>query len=105
MSDDEQDQIIGRVVREHEKAKKLLAALKVKAAALATVITGVANVLSEHADWSHTGDRFHIKNRHNGQETDGRWPTWDEICRLLDEIESTRGDIETLAQRRKELGV
>ena len=105
MTDQEQYQIIGKVVSDHEKAKKRLAALLVKAKDLGEDLSAVGNVLRQNADCQVDGDAFQIKNRNSGKSTTVTWPTGDELRQLILDIDTTRTAIASLEAQRKELGV
>ena len=61
MSDQEQYEIIGKVVSDHAKAKKHLAALKAKGKTLAEFLHRVGSALSGEAAWSMSGQSLTVK--------------------------------------------
>ena len=108
MSDDERYQIIGKVVSDHEAAKKHLAALQAKAANTAELFHAIANVLTGNADSiaaSPDTDEFGVKNRHSGAKSNGRYPAWQDVARLVADIAETKKQIGELEARRKDLGI
>lgn len=104
MSDDEKYQIIGKVVSDHEAAKKHLAALKAKGKSLAEFVHLVASALADEATWT-VGREFTIKRSIDGRVTTADWPLREDIVALLTEIAETKVRIATLEQQRKDLGV
>lgn len=105
MSDEERFQIIGKVVSEHEAAKKELALLQSKGKASGDTLRAVANALADKVDaWSIEGDRFLTRSGH--ETTQGPLPlSWDDIVRLLSAIRETKTRIAELDAERKRLGV
>lgn len=108
MSDEERYQIIGKVVADHEDAKKLLAALQAKAAAMGEFLHDAASVLQGNATWEWNPTQVQIKLTHAGKRTSyghGAWPTLADAKQLTEEMDATKARIEALQGRRKELGV
>ena len=105
MTDQEQYQIIGKVVSDHENAKKRLAALLAKAKDLGQGLSAVTNVLRQNADCRLDGDALQIKNHNSGLSMTVMWPTGDELRQLILDIDTTRTAIASLEAQRKELGV
>ncbi len=106
MTDQEKYQIIGKVVSDHEKAKKHLVVLFAKGKDLGEGLHAVANVLMNNASGMFDGKAFQIKSRHGGRLIHTVvWPSEDEVRQLIEEIDTTRNDIASLEQQRKELGV
>ena len=122
MTDQEQYQIIGKVVSDHEKAKKHLVVLKAKGETLAEFLYRVGSALSGEAAWSMSGQSLTVKGSdsvqhfgivHHGPDdqhampgpVSGEWPTSEAVFELLQEIEDTKTQIKQLEQQRAELGV
>ena len=107
MTEQEQYLIIGKVVSDHEKAKKQLTVLLAEAKELGEGLTAVTNVLRQNADCrvDGDGDALQIKNRNSGLSTTVTWPTGDELRQLILDIDTTRTAITSLEAQRKELGV
>ena len=105
MTDQEKYQIIGKVVSDHETAKKQLVVLLAKAKDIGNEINAVANVLRGNADCRFDGKAFQIKNRMTTRSDTVVWPTVDEVRQLIEAIDATRDDIASLESQRKALGV
>jgi hypothetical protein len=107
MSDDEKFKIIGKVVSDHEAAKKRLEALQVKGKMVGEFLHLVANTLTGNAKiYELRGERgIKIAPFNMSRGGEGDWPTFDELSALLREICSTKQQIEELGSQRKELGV
>jgi hypothetical protein len=105
MSDDERFQIIGKVVSDHEAAKKHLATLKVKAKALSEFLYIVGSALAGEATWSVAGTTFTVKRFNAGGPVTGEWPTAGSLAALLQEITDTHSQITLLEKQRKDLGI
>lgn len=105
MTDQEQYQIIGKVVSDHEQAKKRLAALVAKAKTVGEELHAIANVLTQNADCTFDGETFVTKNRNNGQRTTASLPSFGAVHELVMDIETTRATIADLEARRRDMGI
>ena len=106
MTDTEQYQIIGQVVKTHEDAKKHMAVLKAKAKSTAEFIYQVGSALSGEASWTSNDGTLTI-SRHNNYAASakGQWPSESDVLAVLREISDLKKEIENLEKQRRELGV
>jgi hypothetical protein len=105
MSDDEKYQIIGKVVSDHEEAKKHLAALFAKVDRLKAFLNGVGHALDGRASLSVAGDKITVRIANMSDNHTEVWPSWGDLAALMQEIKDTNQRIETLETQRKGLGV
>lgn len=107
MTDEERFTIIGRVVSEHEEAKRHLGALHARAENWSRLFYAIATAMSPSAapGGSWTATDTHFSGSQGSAPVSGAVPSWADVRQLLDEIEATKTRIEQLAQRRKDLGV
>ena len=105
MTDQEKYQIIGKVVSDHETAKKQLVVLLAKGKDIGDGINAVANVLWGKADCMFDGKAFQTTDRITKRSNTVVWPTVDEVRQLIEAIDATRDDIASLESQRKDLGV
>lgn len=107
MTDTELDQIVGRVVREHEAAKKHLAALKAQGEQIAEFICRMAATLADSdTRWRATARGFTIWRPVTAAVgITGEWPSVDVVTQLLQDLDATKARLADLAAQRKDLGV
>jgi hypothetical protein len=106
VTDTEQYQIIGQVVKTHEDAKRHMTTLKAKAKAMAEFIYQVGSALSGEASWA-SGDGTLTISRHNNYAggAKGQWPSENDVLAVLRQMSDLKKEIESLEKQRKELGV
>jgi hypothetical protein len=99
MSEDQQDAIIGRTLREYQAARKHLAALRAEAESLGHYLIGAGNALREnHNLWS-------VNNGIYSADVDlKKWPTAEELKKLVNEIIAAQGEKNRLAGILKDAG-
>lgn len=106
MTDNERFQIVGRVVSEHEAAKRHLAVLKAKGKTTAEFLAAMGRALSDEGAWRVETTGFTVQRcGGSGGPVSGEWPTVDAVTALLQEIADTKARIVSLDAQRKELGV
>ena len=105
MSDEDRYRMIGKLVCDHEQAKKDLAALRAKASNLATLLHGVCAALVGGTEWQASGSSFSYKLSSGGAASSGTLPTPGEIVDLLKAVTAAESSVKELEQERKELGV
>jgi gas vesicle protein len=106
VTDTEQYQIIGQVVKTHEDAKRHMTILKAKAKAMAEFIYQVGSALSGEASWASSDGTLTI-SRHNNYAggAKGQWPSENDVLAVLRQMSDLKKEIESLEKQRKELGV
>ena len=96
MSEEQQDAVIGRTLREYKDAKKTLAALYAEAEKIGNDLTGVGQALrSKHALDGVGGFRAFDSTT---------FPTVDQLTGLIADIEATRANKNRLSQILKDAG-
>jgi len=118
MTEQEQYEIIGKVVSEHEQVKRDLAAARAKASSLGELLSAFGSALrywnsmgrpaSESTARRYAGYQVEdgtIKATYDHRTHAGAWPSIDELEGLINEIKSLEQAETALQHRRKELGV
>ena len=92
MTEEEQDQIVGKFVRSLSVATKRLACLEIKAYRLGGDIALLARFLRRETELSHD---FNPND----------WPTGQEIADMLSSMDATKAEIDTLMAQKERLRV
>jgi hypothetical protein len=105
--EDEYSRDLGRVVVEHEAAKQRLTELQIEANVLAEYCFGVGHALKNGILWElDEGGRFsfHDEGGVGGTFRITRWPSYETVQALLEDIQAARQRVAALEKRRTDLG-
>ena len=104
MSEQERHEIIGRTLKEHNKAKRQLAALEAKAQSYAGCMRTMAQELSPARP-----DFVQVVTGGFGRDPEEgaleRYPNRTEVAELFEEVRAAKGKLEKLAKSLREMGV
>jgi hypothetical protein len=105
MTNAEQDQIIGQVVREHEAAKRRLQFLVTKGQQMGEQLLGIGTALKAGADVTIDGDVFRVHQYGILPAMDCAMPSVEDVRELVRTTNETKAQVEQLERQRKALNV
>ncbi|MCY4613130.1 MAG: hypothetical protein OXB94_05875 [Nitrospira sp.] len=106
MSEDEQDQICGQIIREYGEAKRRLACVEEKERQLVETVQNVLGTLKEDQKRD-IGKTSYVQCRDGKLEVQGHpidWPTQDALCTILNKKQHAKEEIRRLSAALRNLG-
>jgi hypothetical protein len=106
MSDEERQRLVGKLVLDHEQAKRHLAALQEQARAYAKTLGAIVAALSGHATYAIAGDVFTVKTTDSRTSiATERMPSPSDVAALLTELRRADQELKEFDARRREFGI
>lgn len=93
------DDKLGALVRAHEVAKRSVADLERKAESMSKLLTAVSGVLREHGRLIGDANDFTCTST-SVHDTRQKWPSFDDLQKLLDDLQHQRDEVKRLGAER-----